>query len=582
MGSGRSPLAQQHAATSPPPPPSPNSKSEDSLLSDEEAPLQLIAHPACDEEDSAATPMMICNFLQLTLNEPPSSTKISAETDFMAMAKQQLFVSELPTPVTLMDGTPAPCLVPGVSLQACTGGRQAATHSNSYHSSHRRNPSPLEFNRSTESTMQMCGGLASPQQCRFSSDQPKLVDAATSPGSPAHAHGSQCSSRASSSKAASEQAAVELCQTPFQGCFPSTCSGTPVHVPPSPAPASCMAGLRRGLLSGSVCVAEDGPDGRLQSGTPQLQCPADSADEAARTPRLHVMGSALSPLLRDACGRNAKSVLKDLLAALVEQEQALDAQGSADRTERMPPPKIANITPVPKYDGEAFAEETVDIVASPLHRDALVHAPVQGPDLEGASTGSGLDAVDPLTFDAVYDEAVQLHLTAGMDRLETEQSKAVLLDYQGDCCEDRLEFNEQPIDSGQCGAGVGSFSNLLAQDHTMSPATTRVSTFSVRSALSCDIHYGPGAVDSTADVDAWLRTAKPRASGGCRRSGGKARQAVRGSREAGPGCWPAVEHSVPHARSIGTSSTGRKAPVQSGSVSVVCVRGDAWHTSPWM
>eukprot|EP00892_Ulva_mutabilis_P009619 jgi/Ulvmu1/7029/UM033_0088.1 len=523
-GTARSPLGHACVAASPPPPPSPTCKPEDSSPSSDEIPLQLLTHPVCDDEESQATPVMICNFLQLTLNEPPSSTKVSAETDFMALANQQLFVSELPTPATQLE-TPGSSLVPGLSLQACTMGHLQTTRSSTSHLSQPLKHSPV--GPSVERSMQQCRGPAGPQPCHSSGSQRTLVDAATSPGTPVCPQDSECISAASTGKAASEQAAVELCHSPIQGHTASACLGTPMHLrcnSNSPGLIQPDTQVEPVITPGCMMTEAEGMSTHAASqGLQQHSAATDGPDDVARTPRLHVMGSALSPLLRDACGRSAKSVLKDLLADLVEQERALDAQGSAARpASAWPCEAVATIPPMTEYEDHALAEETVNVVASPLQGNGSLPSQPHGTDLDGGSEGCGLEVADTRVFDAVYDEAVQLHLAAGIDCALTDAAPCVPCDGLALGGDDTFKLGEGGIDVGHYNARI-SPGIPVEYDQPISPATTRVSTFSVRSALSSDLARCPRGTGGAGDMAAWLCPSEPQ-SGASRRSVGNAKR----------------------------------------------------------
>lgn len=565
--SSRSPLRGfpcSSPAASLPPPPSPTCKGEESSLSSDEVPLRLMAHPVSDGEESHATPMMICNFLQLTLNEPPSSTKVAAETDFTALAKQQLFVSELPTPTTQADGTPGPSLGPGVSLQACTSGRQQQNESRMCRSSASQNLSPLK--RASQQAMQQCGGLASPQLFRSSVDRLALVDAATSPAPPLCAQASETVSVAESSKAASEQAAVELCQSPVRGPAASPWSCTPVCLRASAGVECNEAGDMR-AAEGIQLTPLDGACTHVSAGSPGFNSMPEvvaPVAEAAGTPKLQAMGNALSPLLRDACGRSAKSVLRDLLADLVEQERALDAQASAVKTATWKCPELTTAEPPAACDDD---EETVNVIpGSPVLRDVSLPAEMNIQATDCANSGSGLDIVDPLTFDAVYDDAVQLHLAAGLGDTQAQADLTGRLESQVDALNDALHACPGIHEAAQAVPKAGR-SMLLQQDQPVSPAMTRVSTFSVRSALSSDVGPGVRLTGSASDVAAWLCPSEPISQGGdgTSRTQRKTKSGPTAARRAvAMGC------SAPgHPRSSWTSATSAKIPAHAG---VFCIQ----------
>lgn len=520
-----------------------------------------MAHPVSDGEESNATPTMICNFLQLTLNEPPSSTKVAAETDFMALAKQQLFVSELPTPPTQVVGMPGLGLGPSLSLQACTSGHQRNNESRVCRSSGAKKVSPLDI--ASQQAMQQCGGLASPQLCRSSADRLALVDAATSPGPPLCAQASETVSAAESSKAASEQAAVELCQSPVRRPAASTWSWTPVCLPAESTDAECNEAGGMRSSEGIKLTPLDGACSHVSACSPGLSSipeAAAPAPEAAGTPKLQAMGNALSPLLRDACGRSAKSVLRDLLADLVEQERALDAQASAVKTAPWKCPELTTVEPPTMCDDENGFEETVNVVAgSPVLRDVSLPAEIipQATDCENSE--NGVDIVNPMTFDAVYDDAVQLHLAAGLGDEQAQADLACRLESQVESLNDALHAY-QGMHEAQAAPKAGG-SMLMQQDQPVSPAMTRVSTFSVRSALSSDVGQGVRLTGSTSDIAAWLCPSES-ISQRCNGMGRAQRKAKSGSTiarraaEMGP--------SAPGQRSSQTSCASGKMPAHAG------------------
>lgn len=568
VNAAMSPLGYNCLAASPPPPPSPTSKPEASSLSPDEIPVQLVAHPVYDGQECQATPLMICNFLQLTLNEPPSTTKVSAETDFMAMAKQQLFVSELPTPPTQSEGTPGHYLLPGVSLQACTAGHALSDRSGTCGSADLCRPSPLD--RTAERAMQQCGGLASPQPCRSSGSQPLLVDAATSPGTPVRPQQSECTSTASTGKAASEQAAVQLCHSPAQAHSGSPWAGTPVCLRRNSNTASCTPEGGGDRPISTACVLTEGTDVGVHACSPELQPPVAAVErqkDESRTPRLHVMGNALSPLLRDACGRSAKSVLKDLLADLVEQERALDAQGSAGGPGCRRSPEMTTMSPMPKYDARESAEETVNVIASPLQRNASPPVQAHGTSLDWSIKGSGPDVVDPLTFDAVYDEAVQLHLAAGMGATTINDGQHAPQENRAWDNGNDVQLFEQTSEMG-LGDSIASLATVPDQVQPFSPATTRVSTFSVQSALSCERSRSTRAASSTADTAAWLCPTAPVSNPG-RGFAGKAGRSAQSGHGFAPIGRPVEAQAAKGVASRGTASTGRKGAAESGAT--LCV-----------
>lgn len=549
------PLRYSSPAASLPPPPSPTCKDEESSLSPDEVPLQLMAHPVSDREESQATPMMICNFLQLTLNEPPSTTKAAAETDFMALAKQQLFVSELPTPPTQISGTPISGVVPGASPHAYPSGLQRGSKTSARRFSDLCRPFPLQ--QSAEQAMQHCGGLASPQPCRSSVEQMTLVAAATSPGTPLCTQASEGVSAAESSKAASEQAAVELCGSPAHGAAASPWAFTPVGLGrvSNKFDSTCERGLR--IAEGTeLTPLETVHDQGSASSPGVMEQPGTAAclREETGTPRLQAMGNALSPLLRDACGRSAKSVLRDLLADLVEQERALDAQASVVKAEKWPSPEfVTEMSPLKLHPQDGL-EETVDVVAgSPLQRNVSLE--VDRADVDNASCDSRLHFVDPMTFDAVYDEAVQLHLAAGLGHTQPQADLACSTSSRVDVpCE--VPGAGPRISEAAQAASRGL---LLDQDQPVSPAMTRVSTFSVRSALSNDVSHGQRTTGSTADVAAWLCPTEPvaQACSGAKKVQGRHKAGALLSRQA------AAQPSALRMRSSRASS-GAKAGAQTG------------------